>query len=168
MARCGLRIGEALALRTKDVNLEARTLTVATSLSRREGIRPLKGRHSEDEARIIPIPDDVVDRPQRHLSMRPVANIDGHVVTAPRGGPLPYDRWRSRIWVKIVDRLNFKVKPHDLRKTATTRLFLVDRWTPAEVQAFVGHTNPRMTLKVYTFVESGNLPTPSTMNTRSS
>ena len=125
-ARCGLRIGEALALRTKDVDLDAKTITVATSLSRKEGIRPLKGRHNEHEARVINIPDDVVDRLRRHLDMRPVASIGGHVVTAPRGGPLPYDRWRSRTWVKIVERLDFHATAHYLRKTTVTQLLTTD------------------------------------------
>ncbi len=43
MARCGLRIGEALALRRQDVNLDTMTITVATTMSRQEGIRPVKG-----------------------------------------------------------------------------------------------------------------------------
>jgi integrase len=167
MGRCGLRIGEALALRRRDADLEAKMLTVATSLSRREGIRPVKGRHREDEGRVIPIPDDVVDRLRRHFDERAVTNIGGLVVTAPRGGPLPYDRWRSRVWVRITDRLDFEVTPHDLRRTAATRLFVVDRWGPAEVQAFLGHRDPRMTLGVYTLVEAETLPTPSSLNMRS-
>ncbi len=43
MARCGLRIGEALALRRQDINLDTMTITVATTMSRQEGIRPVKG-----------------------------------------------------------------------------------------------------------------------------
>ncbi|MCJ7753835.1 MAG: site-specific integrase [Thermoanaerobaculales bacterium] len=139
-------------------------LTVATSMSRREGIRPVRGRHREDEGRVIPIPDDVVDRLQRHFDQRAVTNIGGLVVTAPRGGPLPYDRWRSRVWVNIVSRVDFGVTPHDLRRTAATRLFVVDRWTPAEVQAFLGHRDPRVTLEIYAVVEAETLPRPSTLN----
>jgi integrase len=120
-----------------------------------------------DEARVINIPDDVVDRLRRHLNMRPIVNIGGHVVTTPKGGPLPYDRWRIRMWVKIVDLLDFEITAHDLHKTATTRLFVVDRWTPGEVQVFLGHSDPRMALQVYALIESEKLPQPSTMNTRS-
>jgi integrase len=54
MARCGLRIGEALALRRQGVDLENKTITVATTMSRQEGIRPVKGRVRQDEGRVYP------------------------------------------------------------------------------------------------------------------
>ena len=167
MARGGLRVGEALSLRRRDVDLDAKMLTVATSMSRREGIRPVKGRHREDEGRVIPIPDDLVNRLHRHFDERAVTSIGGFVVTAPKGGPLSYGNWRSRVWIKIMSRVGFEVTPHDLRRTAATRLFRVDRWTPAEVQAFLGHRDPRVTLSVYTIVEAEALPQPSTLNMRS-
>ena len=43
-----------------------------------------------------------------------------------------------------------------------TRLFVVDRWTPAEVKAFVGHADARTTLEIYAKVNSESLPVPST------
>lgn len=165
MARCGLRIGEALALRRQDVDLDAMTITVATTMSRQEGIRPVKGRVREDQGRAIPIPSDVGERLRRHFNERPVSHIGGFIVTSPRGGPLDYNNWRSRVWTKITRRIGFNATPHDLRRTAATRLFLVDRWTPAEVQAFMGHLDPRVTLGIYTVVASEKLPQPSTLIT---
>jgi integrase len=167
MVRAGLRIGEALALRRRDVDLDNATIYVGTSMPREGEVRPVKGRKSEAEGRTAPIPDDVVRRLRRHLAERHVAGINDLVVTAPRGGPLRYPNWRSRIWVRIVERLDFEVLSHDLRKTATTRLFVADRWTPGEVQAYVGHKDPRMTLGVYTKINAADLPQPSTLNTRS-
>lgn len=163
MARCGLRIGEALALRRQDVDLDTMTITVATTMSRQEGIRPVKGRVREDQGRVIPIPSDVAERLRRHFNERPVSHIGGFIVTSPRGGPLNYNNWRSRVWTKITRQIDFDVTPHDLRRTAATRLFLVDRWTPAEVQAFMGHLDPRVTLGIYTVVASEKLPQPSTL-----
>jgi integrase len=165
MARCGLRVGEALALRRRDVDLDAKTITVATSMSRQEGIRPVKGRTRQDQGRVIPIPSDVAERLRRHFDQRAVTSIGGFVVTAPRGGPLGYTNWRRRVWTKIVERVGLDVTPHDLRRTAATRLFLVDRWTPAEVQAYLGHLDPRVTLAIYALVESEELPQPSTLDT---
>jgi integrase len=165
MARCGLRVGEALALRRRDVDLDTKTITVATSMSRQEGIRPVKGRTRQDQGRVIPIPTDVAERLRRHFDQRAVTSIGGFVVTAPRGGPLGYTNWRRRVWTKIVERVGLDVTPHDLRRTAATRLFLVDRWTPAEVQAYLGHLDPRVTLAIYALVESKELPQPSTLDT---
>jgi integrase len=167
MARCGLRIGEALALRRKDVDLDNALLHIRTSMTRSGPVRPVKGRHREDEGRVVPIPDDVARRLRRHFTERPITGIDNFVVTAPRGGPLRYSNWRSRVWVKITERVDYNVTPHDLRRTAATRLFVKDRWTPAEVQAFLGHRDPRITLAIYTLVEAKDLPRPSTLNTRS-
>lgn len=136
-------------------------------MTRSGPVRPVKGRNREDEGRVVPIPDDVARRLRRHFNERPITGIDNYVVTAPRGGPLRYTNWRSRVWVRIAERLDFKVTPHDLRRTAATRLFIEDRWTPAEVQAFLGHRDPRVTLSIYSLVNAADLPQPSPMNTRS-
>ncbi len=164
MARCGLRIGEALALRRQNVDLEDKMITVATTMSRQAGIRQVKGRVRQDEGRVIPVPSDVAERLRHHFNQRPVSNIGGFIVTSPRGGPPNYNNWRARVWVKITRQIDFDITPHDLRRTAATRLFLVDRWTPAEVQAFMGHVDPRVTLGIYTVVASKNLPQPSTLS----
>lgn len=164
-ARCGLRIGEAIALRRRDVDLDGATIAVRTSMPRRGQARPVKGRLSEDEGRVIPIPDDVVRRLRRHFAERPVASIDDFVVTAPRGGPLRYPNWRNRVWIKIIDRVNFDATSHDLRRTAATRLFAEDRWTPAEVQTYLGHRDPRVTLGIYALVRAETLPKPSEFST---
>jgi integrase len=167
MARCGLRIGEAFALRRRDVDLDNALLHVRTSMTRSGPVGPVKGRHREDEGRVVPIPEDVAGRLRRHFTERPITGIDNFVVTAPHGGPLRYSNWRSRVWVKITECVDFNVTPHDLRRTAATRLFVKDRWTPAEVQAFLGHRDPRITLAIYTLVEAKDLPRPSSLNTRS-
>lgn len=35
-----------------------------------------------------------------------------------------------------------------------------DRWSPAEVQTLVGHSNPQVTLALYARSQPGDLPTP--------
>ena len=164
MARCGLRSGEAFALRHRDVDLEANTIAVRTSMSRREGVRAVKGRQREDEGRVIPIPHDAAQRLRRHLAEKSITSIDGFVVTAPNGGPLSYVNWRNRVWTRIVRKVDLELTPHDLRRTAATRLFTIDRWTPSEVQAYLGHLDPRVTLGIYTLVESESLAQPSTLS----
>ncbi len=162
MARCGLRIGEAIALRRSDVDFTAGTITVATSMSRREGIRAVKGRHREDEGRTVPLPADAAARLRRHLEDQTVADLSGFVFTAARGGPLRYDNWRSRTWTRITETAGVgDLHPHDLRHTCASRLFTVDRWNPGEVQRFLGHRDPRVTLGIYTHVAAEELPEPS-------
>lgn len=164
MTRCGLRIGEAIALRRRDVDLDRGLLTVANSMSRRAGLKPVKGRVREDQARTLPMPQDVVVRLRRHLAQRQVSNMDGYVFTTASGKSIRYTNWRSRVWTKIVELVGFDVVPHDLRHTVATRLFTVDRWNPPEVQAYLGHRDPRTTLSIYTHIRDSDLPSPSTMS----
>jgi integrase len=161
MARCGLRIGEAMALHRTDIDFASNTVTVSSSMSRREGLQPLKGREV-GESRTIPMPPDVASRLKEHLAAQTVSDLSGFVFVAARGGVVRYDNWRTRIWSRIVTEADVgAVTPHDLRHTCATRLFQVDRWNPAEVQAFLGHSDPRTTLATYTHVESDALPEPS-------
>lgn len=156
MARCGLRIGEAMALRRRDIDFAAGTVNVARSMSRKEGARPVKGRSSEDDGRVVPMPTDVANRLRLHMDEAGgVVNLDGLLFTTRTGRPISYTTWRSRRWVRIVETAGVgSVRPHDLRHTAATRLYTVDRWTPAEVQAFLGHTDPRLALAIYTHVDA--------------
>ena len=118
----------------------------------------MKGRNG---GRTIPLSQDLADRLQSHLS-RTVASIEGWLFTAPKGGRVRYNNWRVRTWTKIEEMAGVgDVNPHDLRHTLTTRLFVVDRWTVPQVQAFVGHVDPTVTLKVYAHVMSEALPEPS-------
>ena len=158
MARAGLRIGEVLALKRADVDLAGGLLHIRASMSRREGLRPVKGR---DGGRTIPLSQDLAERLRSHLS-RTVASIDGWLFTAPQGGRVRYNNWRARTWTRIEDRASAgEINPHDLRHTLTTRLFVVDRWKVPEVQAFVGLVDRTVTLKVYAHVMSEALPEPS-------
>jgi len=163
MARCGLRVGEAIALKRTNIDFTAGTITATGSMSRRDGLLPLKGREA-GESRTVPMPADVAVRIKEHLAAQTVADLSGSVFTAARGGAVRYDNWRTRTWSKIVTEAGVgAVTPHDLRHTCATRLFQVDRWNPAEVQAFLGHSDPRVTLAIYTHVESGGLPKPSVL-----
>lgn len=161
MARCGLRIGEVIALRREALDFKQDALTVAMSMSRRDGLKTPK---TQAGVRTIPMPSDVSDRLKRHFADQTVADLGGFVFTAPRGGPIRYDNWRSRTWSRIVETANIDdLHPHDLRHTCATRLFIVDRWTPGEVQRFLGHSDPRVTLAIYTHITSDDLPEPSSL-----
>ena len=156
MGRAGLRIGEVLALRRDD--LGDGVLHVRGSMSRREGLRPVKGR---DGARTVPISPDLEGRLRSHLADQRVASWDGWIFTASRGGQVRYDNWRTRTWRRIVKAADVgDVHPHDLRHTLATRLFVVDGWTVPQVQAYLGHVDPTVTLRVYTHVAAEELPTP--------
>jgi integrase len=126
--------------------------------------------HQERRTRYVVKYRDLSGKSREKWHRRKVDAIDFSrtvEVDKDRGGPLRYTNWRTRIWVRIVERLDFEVLPHDLRRTSTTRLFREDRWTPGEVQEYLGHKDPRTTIKIYDKVNSSDLPQPSTLNTRS-
>jgi integrase len=127
MARCGLRIGEALALQRHDLDLDAGTLRVERSLSRHEGVRPLKSRQ-DGESRTIPLPEDVVAR--LHLHPVPLRS-DGWLFPTSAGTAMSDSNWRKRIWRRTKTEAQVECRPHDLRHAVATRLFRVARWTPA-------------------------------------
>jgi integrase len=160
MARAGLRIGEVLALRRDD--LGDGILHIRGSMSRRESLRPVKGR---DGARTVPISADLETRLRSHSPDQRVASWEGWIFTAPRGGQVRYHNWRTRTWRRIVEAAGIgDVHPHDLRHTLATRLFVVDGWTVPQVQAYLGHADPAVTLKVYTHVAAEALPTPTVLD----
>ena len=157
MARAGLRIGEAIAL--KRVDVDGGMLHIRQSMSRREGLRAVKGRSG---GRSITMPDGLQARLQRHMASQTLASLEGWLFVAARGGPIRYNNWRSRTWNRIVEKAGVgDLKPHDLRHTVATRLFVVDAWTVPQVQAYLGHVDPTVTLRVYTHVRPHELPTPS-------
>jgi len=161
MGRLGLRVGEALALRRGDFDLSTGLVTIERSRDRDGAARPLKGRY-EGDRRVIPLPQSVRDAYARQTDLQDSTPISGDLFVTSRSTPLIYNNWRKRQWTRIIDEANMgHAVPHDLRHTCITRLFIVGRWTPAEVQAFVGHTDARVTLEIYSHVNPATLPVPS-------
>jgi integrase len=161
MARCGLRFGEALALQRHDLDLDSGLLRVERSLSRHEGVRPLKSRQ-QGESRTIPLPADVVTRLRQH----PVPLLPGGwLFPTSTGNAMSDSNWRKRTWRRIKASSGVECRPHDLRHTVATRLFTVARWTPGEVQCYMGHLDPRVTLAIYTHITTEDLPAPPAMAT---
>ena len=108
------------------------------------------------------MPTVVAERLRAHLAATGgVVSIDRFLFTGPKGAVIRYTNWRSRKWCRIVEQVGFDVLPHDLRHTVTTRLFVEDRWTVPEVQAYMGHLDPKVTLRIYTHIAAAELPRPS-------
>jgi len=87
----------------------------------------------------------------QHLARRRLtaADTDAWVFSAPNGGPLRYQHFRSRVWRPARTRANLEgLGFHDLRRAAATVLVTsgVDVRT---AQHRLGHSDPRLTLAVY-------------------
>ena len=96
-----LRIGEILSLRRRDLNLDARTITVPVSVSRNPANKPLRRREPEPEPRELGIPPVTATALRKALARRQDEPEDAPLFS--RGG-VPFDRhnFRNRVWLPLL------------------------------------------------------------------
>jgi integrase len=118
LAYCGLRWGEAIGLRVRDVEFLRRRLTVsenAVQLGVRHAVGPTKGR----QARSVPVPEFVLDEMSRQCQGKVPADL---VFASRDGGYLPR-RSRRRAGFKL--RSSGRKSRRSLRTTCGRR---AHRW----------------------------------------
>jgi integrase len=142
----GLRIGEALALRWRDVDLARGTITVRQAKTD-AGVRTVY---------ILPALRDELDDYRARLDPAPEALVFGSATGAKQGAT----NVRRRILAKAVEKANehlanerleplpVGLTPHSLRRTFASLLFAVGE-TPPYVMAQLGHVDPKVTLGIY-------------------
>ncbi len=146
LAYTGLRFGESIALRVRDVDVEARTVKVSRSITYVTGKGWHEGPTKTHQSRIVPIlTDELAQTLNRLVDGR---SGDEFLFPGPDGEPMTIGWFRVRF-----DRGAAKlgvdgVTPHTLRHTAGS-LGLDEGATVPEVQALLGHRNATTTLNVY-------------------
>lgn len=144
---CGIRWGEASAVRVSRVDLDARRLRIThgyTDVSGKLELGPVKNH----EKRTVPLLRSFAEE------LRPLC--DGRkpndlLFTAPEGGPLRYSNFRSRVFDKAVAAAglgDLGVTPHKLRHTAAS-LAIAAGADVKVVQTMLGHKSATMTLDLY-------------------
>jgi integrase len=142
LAGSGLRISEALALRTTDVNWFRRVARVDKQLDKRGNDAPTK----TGKARTVPLAQTVVDVLAAHLATRDHASE--YLFTDPAGRPLRYDTWLS-VWKAATEAVGAPgLNTHSLRHFAASVL-LAGGASVKAVSAMLGHSNASVTLRVY-------------------
>jgi len=77
------------------------------------------------------------------------ADADALVFVAPKGGPIRYDKWRRRVWIRACQQAGLAgLALHDLRRVNATVL-VAEGVNLKTAQARLGHSDPRLTLAVY-------------------
>lgn len=154
----GLRRGEALGLRTPDVDLKAGTVTVRHSLRR----VPVSTRGEGDEwwrlqapkadsGRTIPLPRFVADALEASIEARKAERratkiwaANDFVFADPHGGPVPFstlDNW----WKRALERAGLPdMRWHELRASTAT-ILLAEGVPELTVMAILGHRSLEMT-----------------------
>lgn len=146
----GLRREEALGLCWEHIHLDSTPYldvrATLTCIGNSDGLHS-PNLKSPSARRSIPLP------PVLAQALRLVRPVDGkgYVITAKKSNNwLPYATFR-RNWKTICDKVDFKVHPHLLRHTYITEL-CASGLDIRKIQYLAGHSNPQMTLKVYTHV----------------
>jgi integrase len=154
----GLRRSEALALRWRDVDLDARRLTVEQALEQTatHGIR-VKGPKTRHGRRTISLPAHIVAELRSHWRAQQEqrlalgmgkAPVDGFVLAAIDGRPQSPDTI-STAWGRAMGKILMpEITLHSLRHTHASMLIAagVDILT---ISRRLGHANPTITLGVY-------------------
>jgi integrase len=142
----GLRIGEALALRWKDIDLDRGTIQVLAS-------------KTQAGLRTVNLLEVLRDELSDYQSLCP-ADPDGRVFGTSAGRENGATNVRRRILAKAVELANTQLAerdaeplpegltPHALRRTFASLLFAIGE-PPPYVMAQMGHTTPHLTLSIY-------------------
>lgn len=161
---CGLRFGEAAALRHRDLDLEAGTLTITRTAIRANGQKTTNAPKSAAGKRTVAMPTLVVEALREHLRTRSDSRRDVLVFPGADGNLLSATALYGRgPRVEVRDGRQYEKaaygfhaardaigKPtlhwHDLRRTAAT-LGAQSGATVREMQHRLGHSTPSMALQ---------------------
>lgn len=145
-AMTGLRIGEILALRASDFDLDRRLLTVHRSVWRGKlGTPKTSSSHA-----VLPLPDALAGIVREHI-----ATLKSEwLFLNTRGSFLTSENVVRQVLVPILNKLGLpRCGFHAFRHTHAT-LLLYNGATPQEAQAQLRHADPRITIGVYSHVQA--------------
>jgi integrase len=144
LAYTGIRWGEAVGLRVRDVEFLRRRLNVhenAVQVGTRYAVGPTKGR----KARSVPVPAFVLDE----LSQQCKGKAPDDLVFPSRGGYLQRPKSSTGWFQAAVKRAAVqKVTPHDLRHTCAS-LAISAGVNVLALQRMLGHKSAKITLDTY-------------------
>lgn len=163
---CGLtalRFGEAVALRRRDVELDASTVRVIRTAVRADGVKGTNAPKTEAGKRTVAVPHIVVTALREHLAEQPLRGRDALVFPGKDGALLApstlygrearTERRKGKVYTKTAygfyaARVAIgrpELHWHDLRRTALT-LAAQNGATVKELQHRAGHTTPAMAM----------------------
>lgn len=142
----GLRAGELVGLRVKDLELLQRRVQVFQSASEAYGqlqIVPTK----TYERRSVPIPRSLIDDLAEHVAGK---GPDEFVWQSPEGGPFRYSNWFKRHFRPAVERAGVPAATrfHDLRHSYAAML-IAQGAHPRAIMERMGHSTITVTLDNY-------------------
>ena len=140
----GMRQGELLALRWRNVDFDKRVIHVNESLGKDGKTKEVKNR----ENRSIKLLRLTLNTLRNHKEKTYQGNLDGLVFCREAGSPLRADGVTRTFQRNLNDLGIHKMRFHDLRHTHAT-ILLNDGWPLKAVQERLGHKSAKMTLDLY-------------------
>lgn len=145
----GLRTGESLGLRRRDIDPLRRVVRVTQQAQEITGRgRIVKPPKSEAGRREVVMPKAAMEALEEHLAVFTAADPDAVVFVAPGGTPLRRaswsDAWREAVWLAGAPA---GLKPHDLRHHAATLMAQMPGVTLRELMARIGHSSMRAAIR---------------------
>ncbi len=151
MGYCGLRFGEATALRARDVG--DRELTVRASVTKVTGKGYVEDTTKTHRTRWVPVPEILWERLANYENDE---NPDRLLFPSPRGGYLTNAEYRRRFDPAAKDMGMPGLVPHELRHTCAS-LAIAAGANVLAVQKLLGHQTASMTLDLYGHLFSDDL-----------
>ncbi|MDA2980129.1 MAG: site-specific integrase [Actinomycetota bacterium] len=155
LAFCGIRVGEATALRRSSINMMRSELRVSESLADVNG-RLVFGSTKTRQARTVAVPTAVRDELAIHLESFTAPAADALVFTSTQGEPIRLQNFRRRVWAPAIERAGLPVdlRIHDMRHTAAS--LLANAGVPIKsVQEHLGHSSIVVTMDRYSHLYPG-------------
>ena len=155
----GLRRGELLGLRWKDVNFTAKQIAIRKSLTRRDSEYVLTEPKSDSSIRTVAVPSIVIKtfkkerkkQAERELKYEGGYNEKGLIFTK-KDGSFIHPNTLTRHYKKILKKANLpEIRFHDLRHTHAT-LMLSQGEEPKVISERLGHSTISITLDRYSHV----------------
>jgi len=153
-AYTGCRIGELIALDTNRYQPDKRIIRIEQSLAEVRGHLRFGQPKTTAARRAVSLPQWLPKAIDRHLTDHP-PGPDSLIFTAPEGGPIRRNTFRSRIWLPAVaDSIGQPMRFHDLRHSHVA-LLIAQGAHPAVIASRLGHTSVKTVLDVYGHLYEG-------------
>lgn len=150
----GCRVGELIALDVDRYQPEKRIIRIERSLAEVRGHLRFGAPKTPAARRAVSLPEWLPDVIDQHLSDHP-AGPDGLIFTAPEGGPVRRNTFRSRFWLPAVaDSVGQPMRFHDLRHSHVA-ILIAQGAHPAVIASRLGHTSVKTVLDVYGHLYEG-------------
>lgn len=146
----GLRRGEMLALRWKDIDFAKGTVRVERTLVKVRGGVLFQPPKTQASQRTISLPPSVIELLQNQRNKQKFNGDNDLVFCTKNGSPIYPNNLLKRHFKKLLNRagLSTEIRLHDLRHTWAT--YLLSKGVNLKIIAeYLGHTNPSFTMRVY-------------------